>query len=271
MLQRTVAIARGLALVFGFTVGLPSWSTAQTPGPLVTDRPDQTESTAIVPPGYVQLELGNLLAGADSTEMLTIAPALLRIGVAPRVEARIGFAGWVRTSVTRMASTSSESGIGSLDLGFKVQVAEGNGLTPSVALLGKVLVPIGTEGVRAERADPGIRIAVSHVLSERVGVGYNVGVEASSVDRGDGTLATEAAAPYTLAVGVGLVERVGMFVEGFGSVGLSDGVASSHLFDAGFTLQLATNVQLDTSGGVRWAGDADDWFVGLGLSVRVPR
>jgi len=168
-------------------------------------------------------------------------------------------------------STSSESGIGSLDLGLKVQVAEGSGLTPSVALLGKVLVPIGTEGVRAERADPAVRVAVSHVLSERVGLGYNVGVEALSTVRGDGTLATESVAAYTVALGIALVERLGVFVEGFGSVALTNGVRSSHLFDAGLTIQLADNVQLDASGGVRYAGHADDWFVGLGVSVRVPR
>jgi hypothetical protein len=228
-----------------------------------------------VPGGFVQLELGSLLAAADTdideTETLTIAPALVRIGVAPRVEARVGFAGWVRTSVTRMGATSSESGIGSLDLGLKYQVAEGGGYAPAVALLGKVIVPIGTEGIRAERADPAVRIAVSHVLSERVGLGYNVGVEALSADRGDGTLATEGAAAYTVALGITLVERLGVFVEGFGSVGLTDGVSAAHLLDAGFTVQLLDTVQLDASGGVRYAGDADDRFVGLGVSVRVPR
>jgi hypothetical protein len=58
---------------------------AETPE-LVTDRPDQTESTEIVPKGFVQTELG--LGDADGADA-TFA-GLARIGLSERIELRVG-------------------------------------------------------------------------------------------------------------------------------------------------------------------------------------
>jgi hypothetical protein len=60
-------------------------SLADTPE-LVTDRPDQTESTEIVPKGFVQTELG--LGDADGADA-TFA-GLARIGLSERIELRVG-------------------------------------------------------------------------------------------------------------------------------------------------------------------------------------
>ena len=47
--------------------------------------------------------------------------------------------------------------------------------------------------------------------------------------------------------------------------------ADRHLLDAGATFLMIPNVQLDASGGIGLNSAAEDWFAGVGLSVRVPR
>jgi hypothetical protein len=256
-------------------IALPTISAAQSPEPMVTDRPDQTESAQVVPAGTVQIEMGAVFTDADvgseDTESISLLPALARIGILPALEARVGFAGWTRTSTTTAGASSSESGIGSIELGFKVRVTEGNGLSPTVAVLGSALLPTGTAGIRTERVDPAARVALSHELSERIGLSYNLGVRLFSPATDNGDITTETEGIYTLAVGVGLTETIGFFVEGFGAVPVSDGAVSAHLLDGGITFAPLHNMQFDVSGGFGYAGQAEDWFVGLGLSFRVPR
>ncbi|HSL81608.1 MAG TPA: transporter, partial [Thermoanaerobaculia bacterium] len=66
----------------------------------MTDRPDQTESAAVVEPGYVQVETGVLFSrhgdGPDEVEVVEGPGTLVRIGVGGRTELRLGWAGWVR-------------------------------------------------------------------------------------------------------------------------------------------------------------------------------
>ncbi|MBI2403048.1 MAG: transporter [Gemmatimonadetes bacterium] len=57
--------------------------------------------------------------------------------------------------------------------------------------------------------------------------------------------------------------------ETFGSLPAGDGDAGHHV-DGGFTFLVRDNLQLDLSFGRGIAG-ASDWFVGAGVSVRLPR
>jgi hypothetical protein len=89
-------------------------SLADTPD-LVTDRPDQTESTEIVPKGSVQSELGlGDSDGADAT-----AAGLARIGLADRVELRVG--------LDELFLSGPEDAI-DVSLGTKIRLARERGL-----------------------------------------------------------------------------------------------------------------------------------------------
>jgi hypothetical protein len=275
---RYVGIRRSASLTYLLTaaaLATPTAAFAQNPEPMVTDRPDQTESALVVPVRTVQIELGTLFTDADlgseDTESIAILPALVRIGILPVLEARVGFAGWTRTSTSSGGASTSESGIGSVEVGLKVRVKEGRGMSPTVAVLGSALLPTGTAGIRAERVDPAVRVALSHALSDRVGLGYNLGVRLFSPATDSGAITTETESIYTVAVGFGLTQTIGFFLEGFGAVPVSDGAVSAHLLDGGFTFAPLNNLQFDVSGGFGYAGQADDWFVGLGVSFRVPR
>src|SRR2546430_930614 len=70
---------------------------------LVTDRPDYTESSDIVSPGLLQFESGMSYEGTDRdgvhSRSLTVPGALMRIGLVPRLELRLGADGFLAQTV----------------------------------------------------------------------------------------------------------------------------------------------------------------------------
>ena len=66
-------------------------------------------------------------------------------------------------------------------------------------------------------------------------------------------------------------ERRGSFAEFFGFVPEGGPEPTTNLFDAGFTFLSSKTVQIDMSAGLGLNDNADDWFVGAGISVRLPR
>lgn len=241
-----------------------------SPDPIITDRPDQTESAVSVPRGYVQIESGWSMMHAGNGGVAVrghaVAETLLRLGLTRGWEARIGFGGWQRSVAS---GTPAATGVGDLELGFKYQLSpEGTG--PLVALMSDVALPTGSDGFSGEQVSPVLRLSVSHDLSQSVSTGYNVGLSASRA--GGGAAATTALdALYTWTVGFALAERVSGFAEVFGTVGINDAGSSSALLDGGVAVQLRPNLQLDLAGGFGITGAAEDWFLGAGISVRLPR
>ncbi|NIM49779.1 MAG: hypothetical protein GTN62_05920 [Gemmatimonadales bacterium] len=268
------ASQRGLVLAVGLAL-CGAVAEAQTLGPLITDRPDQTESASAVRPGFAQLELGWTLSqhedGGVTVRSHAVPQALARIGVARRLEARLGFSGWQRMQTRDAGDTRSVAGVGDLDVGFKYMLARGVGLRPGIALLAGLTLPTGQEGFATPRVDPVLLLAAAHELTERVGVGYNVGPSWSSEIVQGGDEETLVDLSYSVALGLSLHDRVGAFVESFGSFALSTGSASRHSLDGGFTLLVRDNLQLDVSSGLTLTGGVDSWFVGAGVALRVPR
>jgi len=250
-------------------VALASPAVAQDVPPIVTDRPDQTESPFAVPRGSVQFEAGGLheLGSGDAGGRLTVVGSILaRIGVAAPVELRMGFAGWERAT----AEGSEATGFGDLNLGLKVVLREGEGLAPSVALLGTVLLPVGDAEFRAAGVDPVVRAALAHDLGGSFSLGYNVGAAWVTRENGD-VESTRVDGLYSVSLGRALGSRFGAFLEAFGALAFSSDYPSSHALDGGVTFGMRPNVQLDAAVGVGLTDEAPQWFVGVGMAVRIPR
>jgi hypothetical protein len=226
-----------------------------------TDRPDQTESSALVPPSTFQLEAGAVGSHDQDVDTLEAPGTLLRYGLLPRLELRLAWGGLVRQE----AGPSSDTGTADAELGAKV------GLAPDLALIAHLSLPVGDEEVGSPRADPAIRVTASHTLTERLGLGWNAGWEAASSTDDAGGTHTLSRWVYTAALGVELGEAWGAFVEVFGDVGASDPGPPAHSLDGGVTYLLRPRVQLDLSAGVGLSDAAPDRFVGLGVSFRLPR
>lgn len=214
---------------------------------LVTDRPDQTESSAVIPHKSLQIETGFVMANnpTDFTEQKSFAynTTLIRYGLLENLELRLGmeYLGDVVT-MKNTDTTNTISGLSQVYAGFKVKIAEEDGWKPEIAFLGGLVLPFTAgKDFKPEYSAANIRFSFAHTLSDKFAIGYNLGAE------WDG----ETAVPgyfYSVALGIGLTDKLGMFVEGFGL--LPEEGESEHLFDAGFTYLVLPNFQLDLSGGI---------------------
>lgn len=270
-----VLLVLGVAVPFGATA-----AAAQEPGPLVTDRPDQTESTAIVPPGFVQLELGWTMSEAsdDASEIRThtLPEALARIGVVRGLELRIGLPAWSSVETEGTEADPRADGFGDASLGLKWSLAEGRGPVPAVALLAGATLPTGEEGLGSDRVDPSILVALSSDLGHRLSIGWNLGWARTTEElpgpEGDALVRdTQSDLVYSAAAGIALTDRLGLFLEGFGFVGVEEARPSRHSLDGGFTFLVTDNLQLDVRAGLGLDEHAEDAFLGTGLSLRLPR
>lgn len=252
---RLCAVA--LTLLPLLSVGAPALG---QPPDLVTDRPDQTESAATVPPNHYQIETGVLFisdeAAALETETTELLGTLVRVGLTERIELRVGFDGWISENLERRSGTSFQNeGFGDASVGAKLLWLEEGPGRPQTALLVESSVPIGDGEITTDDYEPSIRLAMSKGLSERVSLGWNGGVLFADDDE---TLF------YTLVTGLSVDERNGVFIEVFGETNGGSSV------DAGWTHLVTPTAQIDFAVGAGLRDAAPDWFVGMGVSLRFP-
>lgn len=218
--------------------------------PLVTDRPDFTESAAAVVPGRVQVEAGATFESLDGIDAWSVGELLARIGVISGVELRVGVPSWI--------DVDGLEGFDDAFLGGKVEIPASD--TWGTAVLFGTTVPVGDEEVAAAEWQPEVVLALERDLSERVGVGFNGGwgrpvVGEERVDELFGSA----------AVGFDLGDGWGAFAETFGFVTDGDGRA---FVNGGITRLIGLDLQLDARIGTGVGGASDEWFAGVGLSQR---
>lgn len=226
---------------------------------IATDRPDATESSSVVQPGYIQAELGWLYTEDDDTKTHELPQTLIRWGIADQIELRLGWNGYIDAN-----GSDGVDGAGDGEWGAKFYVAEEDGVLPETAFLVGISLPWGDQEISSDEVDPHFRFAVSHTLSDTLSLGYNLGAEWATKD--DSTLGSFV---YTMALGMALSDSWGAYVEFFGDIGLSAS-GTAHSFDGGFTYLVRDNFQLDAFAGVGLSDDAVDWFAGAGISYRLP-
>lgn len=207
--------------------------------PLITDRPDQTESAFTVPPGLFQIEGGwtygeRTDTGANVT-FQAFPQALLRIGLSKIFELRFQVPGIEIERTDSTPDASTVRGLIDATLGFKVVIRDAKGGKPQTALLGTLSVPSGDDDFSSNRVDPSFRFAFSNTLSPRLSLGYNIGMLWRSETDAEGTLDTLCFLDWTLALGIGATERLGVFVEMFGLTPVDAETPQLTAFNTGLT------------------------------------
>ena len=214
--------------------------------PLVTDRPDATEASTTVPKGALQIETGAFFTsfedGGIKEEVLGLNTTLVRYGILENFEFRLG---WNfeegRTTIDGMKQDNVTSGLSPLLAGMKVNITEEKGLIPEIALIGHIFLPFtASSDYRPETTSTDFRFSLSHTLSEKSSIGYNVGVQW-------GSDSPEAAYIYTLAYGYSITDKFGFYAELYGD--LPEDSSANHFWDAGLTYLLMNNLQLDATVG----------------------
>lgn len=223
--------------------------------PLVTDRPDFTESARAV--RRLQLEAGYTRIGGDPTDTHRLGEALVRVPAVPRLELRVGV-----PSLLWEAGGAADGGLGDASLGAKLELARGGGGPgrPELAVLAGTSLPVGDRG--AEGPVPEVRLAAGAPLADRVGIGVNLGAARPE----------DAAGRYvemvgSLALGVEAGGGLGVYAEVYG-LEPTGGRPAASFVDGGLTWGIGPDVQLDARVAAPVAGEGREPRVGVGLSLR---
>lgn len=227
---------------------------------LITDRPDQTESSKTVPHKSLQIETGFVKENIDNIDAFAYNTTLLRYGLLHNFELRLGLE---YLGEDNKSLNTKDRGLSPLYVGFKTQIRDEDGWKPEVALLGGLVLPFtAVEAFKPNDVAANARFSLSHTLSDRFSIGYNLGVEWDGVS----TIPTYY---YSVALGISLMDKLGMYVETYGLLIENDN--SEYLADTGFTYLILPNLQADISAGTGLNDNALNGYISVGITYRLPQ
>ncbi len=249
---------------------LPLAAMAQESSPpeFETDRPDRTEASSVVPKGYYQLETGfryqkDRKNGIEQKEWM-YPQALLRIGVFEKAELRLE--GTYRRQDYRHADLlfQQHKGLSNLRVGTKIKLAEENGVLPETSVLGMLEMPLGHDQFEPEKVAPQIRLLFTNKLTQNLKLQYNVGYRRQK-EQGD----MENKLQYTAAFSGKLSEKLTLFAEFFGEKTKES--RPKNQVDGGLQFMVLPNLQIDAIAGAGISSAAPEFFLGGGISLRLPQ
>ncbi|MFC4722990.1 transporter [Geojedonia litorea] len=252
-----------LALAVNLTVNAQESTPLE---PLITDRPDATESPSVMPKGFIQVETGAFYETYEEnglkSENYTYNTTLVRIGILNNLELRVGWdfvEGITKLNGNKLDNVTS--GFNPLLLGVKTSIASEQGCFPEIGLLGHLYLPFtASTDYRPETTGADFRFAFAHTLSENSSLSYNIGAA-----WGDDS--PEIAYVYTIAFGQSITNKLGAYAELYGD--LPEDNSSNHYWDAGLTYLVSNNIQLDATVGSSIT-KGQDLLISAGLSFRIP-
>lgn len=228
---------------------------------LITDRPDQTESAAVVPKNSLQIEAGivyEILEMNDaSIENWDFPSALFRYGLLNILELRLGTS--INSGTTNLSDTSeSYKGMTDIELGAKIAIIDGNGILPQTAVIVYYNTLSGTSYVSSDEHSYGALVSLAKDINNNVSTGINVSWE--GYEKSNSSMIK-----YSFVLGVSLGEKAGLYLENYGH-SIEDEFRTS--FDAGITYLISENVQYDFSFGTGINHQMN--FISTGISIRLP-
>lgn len=236
--------------------------------PIITDRPDITESAVTVPHSSLQIETGFIFQknlesiNGINTQIssISIAGTLLRYGIFSFAELRAG-AEYLSQEAKILGINETARGISGIFIGSKIQLVRDHTEIPDAAVFFHLNLSEGHENLRPEKAEPEILIAVSHNIFEPFLLSYNFGGTWDSSDKMVKYF-------YSSSLGVGLSDKIAIYAELFGE--FSSGFSVSYNFDAGLAYLFLENLQMDISSGFNFEKPGENWFISSGFSIRLP-
>ena len=255
------SVATQLLFVLIFTIWSPN--AEGDPPPISTDRIVQTNSPDILPPGYHQLETGFYSYETDQENDVKSKHTMLnntsyRIGFREKMELRLGLYGYNIQHV----GTDDDSGLSDTELSTKILLFDRSASRPKTTLNAGISLPTGGDSFTSNKVDPFFSFipSFSNFLPDSLYNDNSLGItwNDSNADFKYGTL-----------WGHNLSESVILYGEFFGAMPIDSG-SNSHGFDWGLTWAVKNNVQLDFFAGNSLNDSATDFFLNLGLSVRLP-
>lgn len=199
---------------------------------ITTDRPDQTESSSVIPEKSIQIESGLLIEeiGKNGEKSLYFPSSLLRIGLTKYLEIRV-----MQQLEHRIYNTNNIIGFNDIELGVKIQIIKNEMRSTEIAILSHVGIPNSSNFFTNNTIGLVNKICISHATKNRINIGYNIGYNHFKDNRGNIT--------YSLAAGFEINEKINTYIEPYGQVIELENWESS--INIGVTYLLKNNIQLD--------------------------
>lgn len=154
-------------LLFGLFL-LPLTISAQEE--IETDRPDQTETTAIVPKGFFQMETGFMHEKSkDDGDIVTLPTVLYKYGISKRLELRL------QTDFTKNEEQGISYGFEPLIIGAKLNIITGSGIVPETSLITMLLIPkLASKELQVNHVAPQIKLLFENKITDYIDLDYNL-------------------------------------------------------------------------------------------------
>lgn len=249
---------------------------AAEPSPTIAaDRPGFSDTTGIAPVGRLQLEMGYTFTSRDrdgSTTQRHNGPEIVaRMGVLDdRLEVRVVTSGyvWSRTDDGSGGGYQDTEGFSDALVGVKVKLTDQDGALPRIALEALTTVGTGSRGVSNRDVEPTVKFIWSYDLGTALGDSWkgfsafgNLNLTYASTS-GDRFLQGAASFGGSCAI----TASTSVFAEYFVVGPNAKGNDAAHAFDLGGAYLLTDRIQLDARVGVGLNQEADNLFVGAGVS-----
>lgn len=237
---------------------------AQEKNPMVTDRPGQAESASVMELRGFQLESGFAFEKVNSDiSNVTFNTTLLRYGLVDNLELRLGLQ-YIGYYESLIGSDIDVSGFGPVTVGAKFLLLEESDRKPQLALLSTLSIPkTGASEFENENLGAEVRLNADYSLNQAMTLGGNLGVFWSGNE--DENFAVWM---YAAVVSLALSDKIGAFAELYGF--LPGEGKNDHRWDGGLTYAVNNDLQLDFSTGIGLSKVSPDFFISLGLSIRMP-
>ena len=219
---------------------------------MITDRPDQTESSVSMLPGVFQLETGTVLETTPVTQVWIVNSSLFRYGIGKNLELRL--VSEISRIETDAEDVSGKLRFADMQAGLKYQFINKN---ITAAVIAHAILPNGDEELTSGETGFSGVLCVSTPLGEKLGLGVNAGYKYLSAESELGI--------FSAAMSYPLNDRLGFYAEVFAR--WYDMEDLYWHYDNGFTFLINENLQADFSFGT---GLNENYgYYSLGLSWRM--
>jgi hypothetical protein len=176
------------------------------------------------------------------------------------LELRIG--GDYLYQVDKLNNTpATNSGFNNILIGAKYRFMNEESSGLDLGLILQFYLPVGNKSFRPENVEPEILIPFGKSLTEIFSLSMNIGSHWDSADNIPVYL-------YSASFGISINDNLDSFIEIYGDASSNSSI--SNKFDFGFAYRPTNNFQIDVSAGNESSSNFNSWFLGSGLSVRLP-
>ena len=227
---------------------------------MVTDRPDFTESTAVVGKGVIQTENGLTVERGQGGSNFSGPELLLRVGLAKHLELRVGGDGLLSQP---MHGAGRVFGHSDVELAVKIPLFDQARLRPALSLIPILSVPLGSPGFSSGGYDPTLKVVLGKDLPEGFSLGGNANF--SSLTTPEGRFLKTA---FSASLGHSLGRGFDAFWEIFGFAPWEKAGSPAWIAQTGVARSIGKNSQIDVRVGKRLTESGPGWFWGLGVAFR---